>query len=112
MHSTWYVTENDVGVKIRTQLLDDLQQPVTLFAVTGVEFHMRLYRTQDEPKVAAGVCTVIDASQGIVEYAFAAEDTDAPGRYDAEWQVTFGDGSIDTFPKPGKDVVQVDEELA
>ncbi len=42
-------------------------------------------------KVAAGACTLTDATNGKVEYRWAATDLDEPGLYDAEFRIVHTD---------------------
>ena len=39
-----------------------------------------------------------DGTLGFVGYDWAAGETDEPGGYRAEWEVTYSDGSVQTFP--------------
>jgi hypothetical protein len=41
---------------------------------------------------------VLDAAKGRVRYSFAPADVEADGLHRAEFQVTFEDGVIETFP--------------
>ncbi len=46
--------------------------------------------------------TIVTASAGIVEYAWSVADTNiTPGAYAGEFEVTFGDGTIATYPNDG-----------
>ena len=41
---------------------------------------------------------VLDEAKGLVRYAWKPEDVDAPGIHRAEFEVTFDDGTVETFP--------------
>ena len=43
-------------------------------------------------------CTIVTAASGIVKYQWQTADTATAGDYTAEFQLTFGDGRILTFP--------------
>ena len=112
MASVFYVKQGDTRPYPRVRLDDGFGDPVNLTAVSGVKFQMR---------DSAGV-TVLDAAavpdpdqvtnRGYVEYRWVAGDTDTAGRFFAEWRVVFADGTIQTFPTVGFDVVLVEGEIA
>jgi len=60
----------------------------------------------------AGNVNVIDAVNGAVEYAFAAGDLDQTGDYRYEWEITFGNGGVLTFPAESTPEIKVRDELA
>lgn len=74
-----------------------------------VQFFMRL-RGAAEPLIQ-GECTVLDGPHGKVRYAFLPGELDTIGTYDAEWQVTFTDGSDGTWPKRGYKTIIVTPDL-
>lgn len=49
----------------------------------------------------AAQATILNATDGLVEYSWAAGDTDVEGRYRAEFVVEYTDGSVETFPNDG-----------
>jgi hypothetical protein len=57
-----------------------------------------------------GNVTVGNSPEGLVKYDFQAGDLDQQGRYFYEWQVTFGDGGILTFPGDGRATIWAREE--
>lgn len=54
---------------------------------------------------------IVSAADGVVRYDWAAADTNTPGDYRAEWEVTFADGKTQTFPTAGHHSVQIVEDL-
>ena len=56
--------------------------------------------------------TITYPSTGQVEYSWAAGDTDTSGVYDVEIQVTYSDGTVETFPNDGYHELRVLEDLA
>jgi hypothetical protein len=94
---------------------DDLEPPipgiiltngvrVPLTTATGVRFIMWNPVTGVVKVAAAAVVT--NAAQGEVEYRWALGDTDTPGVYSAEWEITWPVGRPQTWP-PKKPKVSV-----
>jgi len=94
MTQTAYLKQNDTSPTLDAILTDADGNIVT---VTGasVRFHMRAIGSSALKIDAAA--TVVDGTAGHVRYTLQAGDTDTPGSYVAEYQVTFLDGSIETF---------------
>lgn len=70
--------------------------PVDLTTASGVKFILSL-AVGSTPKVNTAA-TVVTAAGGVVRYDWAAVDTDTPGAYLGEWQVTWADGRKQSFP--------------
>jgi len=75
----------------------------------SVRFLMRLSGSTT-PKVAAAA-TIVTPLTGEVLYNWAAGDTDTPGTYEAEWEVTLADSRTVTFPNDGYLTVEVTGEV-
>lgn len=67
--------------------------------------------TSAEAKIDAAA-TITDVPTGAVEYTLLAADTDLTGTYYCEWEVTFADSSVQTFPTRGFDRLRIRGDLA
>lgn len=79
--------------------------PLDLTTASGVVFRMRS-RVTGVVKVNAAAA-VTDAANGVVQYSWAAGDTDTPGVYDGEFRVTIG-GLVETVPSSGFVLVMIE----
>jgi hypothetical protein len=83
---------------------------VNLSGATCV-FHAR-NRSTNVVKFSVAV-TVTDSTAGEIEWRPLASETDEIGQFDCEWEVTFADGTIQTFPtRPPNDRLRVHGDLA
>ena len=100
------IKKDDDLPNIRATLFDGVGVPVNLSAAT-VEFRMASLAGGVK---ASGSAVVVDAANGVVEYAWQAGDTDTVGRYRAEFKVTIG-GELQTFPTSGYISVSVEKDV-
>jgi hypothetical protein len=107
--TVFHVKQNDLAKPITVYLEYSDDTPADITGAT-VKFIMRREKTVATPKVNASA-TVVDATTGQVRYDWAEGDTDTPGRYDCEWQVTLPGGEPGTFPDKGYDTVVITAEL-
>jgi hypothetical protein len=102
-----YVKEGDAG----SILGQTLKRDGAAVNLTGASVRFVMSKSPTStPKVDAAA-TIVDASAGKVRYTWQAADLNAPGRYIAEWQVTFSGGAIETYPVGGYLRIQVDPDL-
>ena len=95
----------DTAPAVQATLLDAAGAAVDL---TGASVRF-LVATKTEPRTtvvdaAADIAQVgdgSDGSKGTVVYVWAPGDTDAAGSYDVEFEVTFADSTVQTFPTQG-----------
>lgn len=78
-------------------VLEDQNGPVNLAGVLSVKFLMKP-KLSGQGTTVDGDATVVDALAGKVRYAWLSGDVAAAGAHRAEFQVTFADGSVETFP--------------
>lgn len=53
-----------------------------------------------------------DPANGVVRYDWDAADTANAGRFEAEFEVTYSDGTVETFPNNDFIVVQIGGDIA
>lgn len=73
--------------------------------------YLARYRTDLVTLKINAAAVVTDIPTAAVEYRFTTTDTDTAGLYDVEWEVTFADGTIQTFPTRRYDRLRVIGEL-
>jgi hypothetical protein len=84
--------------KLRMVLADSAGVALNLSLAT-VTFRMRL-RGSATLATLTGAASVVDALTGVVEFAWGAGDSAAPGVFDAEWILTYA-GGTQTVPTAG-----------
>ena len=75
-----------------------------------VRFHMR--KLGKGTVVVDGAATVTGAFTGQVRYAWSGSDTASIGTYNGEFEVTYSDGAIETFPNNGFISIEITDDLA
>ena len=83
--------------------------PVSVSGNNGVRFYMR--PPGGAVKIEADAI-VIDATAGVVRYNWLPEDTDTAGTFQAEFEVTYTDGSVETFPNLGYIEIVITDDIA
>jgi hypothetical protein len=102
------VKQNDTSPSMQATLKNPDLSPVVL---TGASVQLHMKPLGGVIKIDAAMFIVDDAN-GLVQYDWVAGDTDTVGTYYVEFQVTFVDGSIETFPNNGNAAVTVVKELS
>jgi hypothetical protein len=93
------VKRGDAGIVLGGELTQD-GLAASLTNAAEVLFLARARRGGAPAIVGTGA--VVDADDGTVQYVLTAEDLANPaGVYFGEWQVTYDDGAVETFPSSG-----------
>lgn len=111
----FYIKQHDTASVIEDTLEDDNSAPVNIQAAT-VAFHMRPLGSS-VAKVNAAASNEQngdggDGTKGQVQYAWAASDTDTAGTFTAEWEVTFANQAVQTYPNDRPLIVEVLPDVA
>lgn len=105
--SVFNIKQNDRLPAIQASLVAGNGAAVNLVGST-VTFNMR--DSSGASKVSAGACTILDAANGVVSYAWGTTDTNTAGTFTAEFEVTNG-GLTETFPNDSNITVVITAEL-
>lgn len=105
---TFYIKQNDTVPSIRATLQNGNGDPVDLINAS-VRFHMRAIGANNTTVDAAAV--VITPAAGVVQYNWIADDTDTIGSYQAEFEVTYPDSTVETFPNDGYVRIEIIDDI-
>lgn len=105
MPQNFTIGQGDRLPPIRGILKDSNGVAVDISGAT-VKFNMKLASGATTAKVSSGA-TVNSAPAGDVQYDWALVDTDTPGAYNGEFEVTFGSGKVETFPNRDDQKLQI-----
>ena len=107
--SIFYMKQGDTSPSLRTTLKDSSATPVN---ITGATVNMHMY-TQDKVTVVIDAeMSISDAAGGVVTYDWQAGETDNSGWYWVEFEVTYSDATVETFPNSGYEAVKITPQLA
>ena len=110
MAATFYIKQNDTAPSIQAVLTDSNGKARSMANASQVRLHMS---TEGGTNVISnGIGSVVNATKGIVAYEWNAGDTATAGIHDAEFQITYVNGQVETFPNNSYIKVVVKEELA
>lgn len=101
------IKQNDTGPSLLVTLKDGDGNVINLTGAT-VRFHM--VDLSGNTKVDSAM-VVVTAPSGLVRYNWLAADTNTPGTYYAEFEVTYSDLSIETFPNTDNVAIVITPEL-
>ena len=96
MPSHFYIKKDDTRPAIIANLTDANDAAVNLTGAS-VKFNMRV-DPAGSVKINLGTAIIEDAEAGQVSYPWTSSDTDTADDFEAEFQVTFAGGAVQTFP--------------
>lgn len=101
------IKQNDTSPSLQATLSDANLVPVDLSGATVV-FHMK---SVDGTLILSEGMTVTDSTGGVVQYDWQTGDTSDAGTYYVEFEATYNDGAIETFPNTGSLALVISSEL-
>lgn len=101
------IKQNDTSPSLQA-ILKDASGTVIILTGASVRFHMKAL--DGTVKVDAAM-TVTDNLNGVVQYDWQTGDTDTVGSYSVEFEVTYLDNTIETFPNNKNLTISVVREL-
>ena len=106
---TFYIKANDTASFLTRDLKDAFGAPVN---VTGaaVKFSMRV-KPAGTIKVDDEDAVIVTAGTGRVRYEWTAANTNTADEYEAEFQVTYANGKIQTFPNDGHLPIVITDDI-
>lgn len=110
---TFKITQQDSSPSLLVTLGDGAN-PVDLSTASDVRFIMqdryeRVVTTDD----VQGSVNIVDSKSGEVEYVFDQTETSDAGTYEAEFEVMYNNGSIETFPANDRKIqIEIVEQIA
>jgi hypothetical protein len=93
------IKRNDTSPVMDARLLTEQKNAVGLEGATVV-FNMR--NSTGPVVIDRAAVTVLEAESGLVRYEWLTNDTASTGVFQGEFEVTFADGKVETFPKSDK----------
>ena len=105
---TFYVKQNDTSPAMLATLQDADGNAINLTAAS-VRFHMR--PIGGGQVVVDAAATIVTPLEGLVRYNWIAADTVTIGSYQAEFEVTYADANIETFPNDGYIRVEIIDDI-
>ena len=106
---TFYIKRNDTSPAMLATLQDANGDAVDMTAAS-VRFHLRPIGSQTVTVDEAA--TIVTELDGLVRYDWQEDDTSTAGSYQAEFEVTYADATVETFPNDGYIRVEIISDIA
>lgn len=108
------IKRNDRRPRFRVQLTQKIagvESPADLTSAVAARFIMKTGVTL---KINKQAMTFVDRPTGVVEYAWAATDTDTSGDYNVEVEIDWGGSpaELQTFPSTGYFTAKISDDLS
>ena len=115
----FYIKQGNTSPAILRQLQDAGGAPVNL---AGASVRFSMASPDGTVRIARAVAAVFtgalpgggmaSAVDGWMRYAWAVGDTAIAGQFNAEFEVTYADASVETAPNAGYEAIHIEKKLA
>lgn len=110
MATNFYIKQNDTAPAIEAVLTNAAGRSKSMINASVVRFSMSTENGTQILNRETGY--VSNGTKGIVGYQWAAGDTSTVGVHNAEFEIEYNNGQIETFPNSGYIKVIIRAELA
>lgn len=98
--------QGNTAPDIVAQLHDELTPSIPLNLTTAASVRFQMRKPDDKIFSVDSAATITNPSQGLVSYSWGVKDLNVEGEYDAQWEVHWGDGKIQTVATPNRILVR------
>jgi hypothetical protein len=105
---THTIKQGDTGPAIRATLAG-VGNVVQALSGAQVKFNMR--NATGTVVINRGDCDIIDPTLGKVSYSWQPSDTVSAGSFQGEFEVTFSDDTVVTFPNTGNFAIKITPQI-
>jgi len=102
------ITQNDTSPSIKATLKDGAGVVVDL---TGATCKMHMLALGSGVLKVNALTTITEPTTGVVQYNWLAADTTDVGTYEVQFEVTYSNATIETFPNSGSLPLVITKEL-
>lgn len=95
----FYIKRGDLLPSVEAALRTITREPIDLTPATGVRFLCS--------NGVASPAVIVDTTGGLVRYDWDTDETDTAGVFNAEFEITWGDGRKQTVPNGQNDYIKV-----
>ena len=107
-----YTKKDDRLPVLQLSLRRSERNPIDFASISSVNFSMiDYYDNTASAKVDHQPCIVTSSINATIQYHWQSGDTDTVGAYIAEIQVLYENGKEETFPKSGRLVLLIEEDI-
>lgn len=104
--------QHDTRPVLTRYLIQTVNGATSPFDLTGVgSIGLLMRHTSALAVVVNGVASVVTVSSAYIAYKWATNDTATTGIYNAEYQVSYTDGGVETVPNDGYFSIEIVDDL-